>query len=159
MIRDQLKNWKQYHFSPALTKAFTFLEQVNESTPDGTWELDGKRIYAMVQSPAPSNTGPDRLEVHQKYIDIQFLISGPEILAHSPDDGSLSVHTPYKADCDAAMLHLPADRQVALLAMNPGDFVIFFPHDAHFGALQFPGENEALKPIKKVVIKVAVELW
>ena len=160
MIRDQLKNWQQYHFSsPALAKAFAFLEQVNEDTADGTYELDGKNMYAMVQSPKPSTADAEQLEVHRKYIDIQYLISGSEILVHTLDDGTMDIHTPYSNDCEAGFLCLPKDRQVAKLAMKPGDFAVFFPNDAHCGAIQQPDENGQLQPIKKVVIKVAVELW
>ena len=157
MIRDQLSNWRNYHFSPSLEKAFMFLEHVNKSTPDGTYELEGRNVYAMVQSTDAPDLKAEKLEVHRRYIDIQYLICGSELLLQTPDDGTLQVHTAYNPDTDAMFYHLPTDRNPAELEMKPGDFAIFFPQDAHYGKLQTKQGGRC--PIRKVVIKITVELY
>jgi YhcH/YjgK/YiaL family protein len=73
MILDVLKN-AQFHVNrnPGMAKAFAFLERPDlKDLPVGTYEIDGKRVYAMVQIGAGRPREGAMLEAHREYIDIQ----------------------------------------------------------------------------------------
>ena len=50
MICDHIDNIGLYRFSPATMKAFEFLKTLTPDTPDATYEIIGRDVYAMVQS-------------------------------------------------------------------------------------------------------------
>ncbi len=88
------------------------------------------------------------LETHTRYIDIQYLITGEELIGYAPLAGQ-AVHTPYDTDKDIAFLEGAADP----IRVQQGQFAVFFPHDAHM-----PGRTMGEpKRVRKVVIKVAVK--
>ena len=82
MIIDNLKNSRLYcGVNPGFETAFKFLEKaMTEDLPTGRYELDGDRVYAMVQAydTKPSEAGV--YEGHENYIDVQFIISGVECI-------------------------------------------------------------------------------
>ena len=155
MICDHLSDRNRVKLGAAFEKAFAFLETVGDATPDGTYELDGRNVYAMVQSYDTVPGGPERLEVHRKYIDIQYTISGVEVLAWMHDTGDIPFETPYDGTKDAGFLRVPAPAEVARLEMKPGLFAVFFPSDAHYGKI----ESAAAGPqhVRKVCVKVALD--
>lgn len=153
MIYDDIKNVKNYPLPNGFAKAFKFLSSVNADTPDGTYELDGRNVYAMVQSGENESGAPSKLEVHRKYADVQYCIAGAEILVCTNADSSLEILTPYNPENDAEFLRIPPDRQLANLEMTQGKFAVFFPQDAHFGRLEAKGKGSF---VKKVVVKVAI---
>jgi len=152
MIRDNIRNRETYFCFPLFEKAFRFLETLTESTPDGTYELDGKNLFAMVQSGDTSAEMPDKLEAHRKYIDIQFLISGEEKLLYAENDGSMEIHTPYHPEIEAEFLKISPENPPSEMILKPGDFAVFFPQDAHYGRIAGP---KGAAFLKKAVIKAA----
>jgi len=155
MICDHLSNRGRIDLGAAFGKAFAFLESVNETTPDGTYELDGRSVYAMVQSYDTEPGEPARMEVHRKYIDIQYTISGVEVIAWTHDTGNIPYQTPYDPAKEAGFLQTPADAEISHLEMKPGMFAVFFPSDAHCGKVQSAAAGP--KHVRKVVVKVAVD--
>lgn len=154
MICDSLANRARYPLGSAFRLALDFLEQVTPATPDGTYELDGRKVYAMVQSYDTAPDAVESLEVHRQYADIQYTISGNEILVWAHDTGKIPYASDYDVDRDAGFLTAPAD-DLARLDMKPGIFAVFFPGDAHRGKVEpLSGPNR----VKKVCVKVAVGL-
>ena len=152
MILDSLDNLKRGCWPPVFRKAFDFLKTLPPDAADGTIEIQGRGIYASIQSGITAGTMPDKLELHRKYIDIQYLCSGTETLAWAPEEDLEVIH-PYEEDKDYSFVRAPAD--TALFSVKPGFFAVFFPGDAHSGRLS--GANGDA-PFRKVVIKVAVDL-
>ncbi len=155
MICDHIENRKRYTLCSAFEKAFTFLEQLTDATPDGTYELDGKKVFAMVQSYDTVPGEPEQFEVHRKYIDIQYTISGVEVLAWTHDTKDIPVRTEYCSEKDFAFLASPANTQIAHLEMKPGMFAVFFPEDAHWGKVQSAAAGP--QHVRKVCIKIAAD--
>lgn len=155
MICDSITNRRRVTLCDAFDKAFAFLESVNPGTPDGSYELDGRKVYAMVQSYDTVPGEPAKMEMHRNYIDIQYTISGTEVLAWMSDTlGMLPVETPYDPEKDAEFLMLPPSAAPAKLEMCPGMFAVFFPGDAHWGKVEPAcGANH----VKKVCVKIAVD--
>jgi biofilm protein TabA len=148
MISDTLKSARLYEPShPRFAAGFDFLRKLPADIADGRHEIDADRLFALVQSYTTSPAETRKLEHHRKYADIQYLISGHEIIEHVALDG-LPVETPYDATKDFGLVRDPAVRSAVVL--NPGTWAIFFPQDAHKPgcAVGAPGA------VRKVVVKV-----
>ena len=83
MIVDTLKNNSRYAaLHPSFAKAFAFLEKAQKELPEiGRQEIDGDKIYALVQQYETAPASERKWEAHKKYIDIQFIYSGSEIIS------------------------------------------------------------------------------
>ena len=85
MIYDTLDHAGQYRkLSGNLAKALDYLTGTElETVEAGCVEIDGERVFALFQSyeTKPEN---DRPEAHRKYIDIQYLIEGEELIGVAP---------------------------------------------------------------------------
>src|SRR5688572_6188976 len=88
-IADQVK------LTPSIQKGIDFLKQSRgKQLPDGRVDIDGDRVYALVQS-YESSAGPgDVYEGHRKYIDLQYVADGEESITWAHID-RVTVTTPY----------------------------------------------------------------
>lgn len=128
-------------------KAFAFLKKANlDSFPAGTYEIDGKNVYAIVQEYTSKNLEDAQYESHKDYTDIQHVISGTELIGRT-DLSTTEVKTPYDADKDIGFYTSTEGR---MLTATPDNFFIFFPEDAHMPGVKVDDN----KPVKKLVIKV-----
>ena len=150
MIVDRLERWEQYvGISPGLEIGLRFLVDLDTSGFDEkTVEVDGKNVYAMCQVYETEGEQDRFYEAHREYIDIQMVVSGSELLRVS-DVSGLKISTPYTHDGDFELYDLVPGID---LHLGPGQFAVFFPHDAHVPKLQ-SGEPSL---IQKVVVKVRV---
>ena len=152
MIIDNMKNCGLYTaVNPGFAKAFAFLEKAaSEDLPVGRYEIDGDRVYAMVQQYESKPFDAGLFEGHEKYIDVQFIISGIECIAFM-DIAKATVETPYDPAKDAAFFE--NNPLAGKAVFEAGEYGIFFPHDIHK-----PGRiyGDAPCAVKKVVVKVKV---
>ncbi len=89
-------------------------------------------------------------ESHRKYIDVQVIVAGEELMEVEPID-RLVVSEEYHPPRDLVKY---ADTTTAsVLKMRAGDVAIFFPTDGHMPSLRWrhPGL------VRKTVVKVPVE--
>jgi YhcH/YjgK/YiaL family protein len=86
-------------------------------------------------------------ESHRKYIDVQFILEGEEIVDLSPISG-LEVEMPYREEKDVIKYR---DGGPGLrLHLRAGEAAVFFPEDGHM-----PGQAAtAPSLVRKAVIKV-----
>jgi YhcH/YjgK/YiaL family protein len=150
MIHDQLSNALIYGFSnPRLQKGLDFLRSSRAAgLPVGRVDLEGDRLFAMMQE-YPTRVEKDcTWEAHQRYIDIQCVVSGVEEIRYAPIT-TLQIVEPYNPEQDFTKL----EGTGAILRFHAGTFAIFFPHDAHKPCMA-PGGVAG--PVKKIVVKVAV---
>ena len=140
---------RQYHSNQSYwDKAFVFLKDNDLNTiKKGKYPIDGDNVFASVTEDATKDFDKTNWESHKKYIDIQYVINGEELIGVSPVEKA-SVSNPYDEKRDAA--NYTAEGK--LYSAKPGTFFIFFPGDAHRPNIT-PGGN---KPDKKIVIKVRV---
>jgi biofilm protein TabA len=148
MITDQLKNAENYYsMHPDFERAFSFLRMDSlANLPAGKHQIDGDRIFAIVQKTNGRSRAEAKLEAHRKYIDIQYVISGPEEMGWRPTAACKSVESPYDESKDIGFFN---DEPETWTKVEAGHFAIFTPEDAH-APLVSSGE------IHKVVIKVRV---
>jgi YhcH/YjgK/YiaL family protein len=148
MILDVLENAQRYlPLHSGFAQAFEFLSRSDlKELPVGRHEIDGDRIYAVVAREPGRSKDDALLETHERYIDIQFIISGTDTMGWKPTLACKQPTQPYDPERDIQFF---ADKPDAWVATHGGAFTIFFPEDAHMPLIS-TGE------IHKVVVKIAV---
>ena len=152
MIADNLNNFALYNnvhknFAPA----FEFIKKATaENLPVGRYELDGDNLFALVQEYDSKAVDVAKNEAHQRYIDIQHIISGTESLAFF-DISKGVAKTEYNDVKDVQFYEDCPSASVCILAA--GEYAIFFPHDIHKPGMCINGVST---PVKKVVVKIKV---
>lgn len=125
---------------------------------DYIWNLDktglrqGKYIvnewfYYSVQEYDTRDRGDCVLESHRKYLDIQWVVSGEEIIEITNGDG-LEVEKAY-SEADDRILHKTVDGMNRFL-MVPGSCVVIYPNNAHMGCIKVNEKSHIVKIVGKV---------
>ena len=130
-------------------KAFAFLRNTDFAhTALGRIEL-GDNMFATVSEYLPKDRESTLFEIHQKYIDIQYVVSGKELIDVAPLK-NMTVTKPYHSENDIAFGDVTGFSEIR---MSPERFLILFPADAHRPGMK-DGKDSVL--IRKVVVKVPV---
>jgi YhcH/YjgK/YiaL family protein len=152
MIQDTLAQSARYEaLSPRFAQAFAFLRKVDGTQSLGRHDLDGDKVFALVQTYATKPIESAKFEAHRKYIDVQFLYSGRETILWAPLAAMKEQTLAYDEAKEAALWKVVAD--VTPLHMSAGHFAILYPEDAHAPCIEW-GTSEQ---VFKVVVKVAVD--
>lgn len=142
---------RQAAMTPALRQALDFLLRPDlASLPDGRVDVDGDRVFALPQRYETMNALPPRFEYHRKYIDIQFIVSGEEIIGWAPAE-RMTVTDAYDRDKDIAFGTVAAGAMTPVL-LRAGQMAILYPEDGHAPRLA-AGKPSA---VHKIVMKVLV---
>lgn len=149
MILDALANAPRYAgMHPGFARAFAFLDATDMTAlAPGRHHLDGDNLFVLVADNEGRGEDAARIEVHRRYIDIQYTIQGDELLGWMP---LARCAQPDGVFDDTRDILFFADRPSTFVAVPAGSFAIFFPHDAH---APLAGRGR----VKKAVIKVAVD--
>ena len=142
---------RRFSRKPEIMNAIDFLRRQDIlNLADGTFAIDGDRVFAVVQRYETVKTDTPQFEHHRKYIDVQFIASGLEIIGWAPVE-RMSVTEAYDANKDIAFGTVPPAEWTPLL-LHPGQAAILWPEDAH--APRLPAGRSSR--VMKVVIKIAV---
>lgn len=137
--------------SPRLDRAFDWIMNgAWKGLADGRHAIEGEEIYALVQRYETRELSAGKLEAHRRYIDIQMLADGEELIHVTPAEG-LDVLEPYRPDIE--FFSMPAGGPVHAVYLKSGVVAVLFPEDAHMPCLSCGNETVA---VTKVVVKVAV---
>ena len=149
MILERIDNARLYlGLNPGFDKAFEILkDKTLAKKEDGKYAVDGEKIYYTIQRYTSKPLNEGNLEAHRKYIDIQFLLEGVELLGYAPLKG-LTTAEEYNPQKDIAFFDTP--KEITKVKLEPGLFCILFPDDAHLPCRQLNGPSEALKVVIKI---------
>lgn len=149
MIMDLLENLKPYQRSvPELWEASQFIEKVKrEQLPVGRYPLE--KGFALVQEGSTVPFDSKDFETHDKYLDMQVLLSGDEFWEYAPK-GILTPKTAYDPNADIEWLSGQGTR----IAIRPDMFYIVYPWDGHKPCCH---EGNVALDYRKVVIKIPVD--
>jgi YhcH/YjgK/YiaL family protein len=149
MIVDLLANSHLYRgLSPRIDCAFAYLCETDLAALEpGDYEIDGKDIYARALTYTTRVPENGVWEAHHRYIDLQVMIEGAERICYAP----LSRLTPGTYDEAKDFLRLWGDGDS--ITLPSGSFMLLWPGDGHMPCLAVA----APEPIKKVVVKIAVD--
>ena len=152
MILDKLDNALLYGgLGQRIATGLALLNEdcVRDVAP-GKYEVRGDDIFYIVDEYETKPVEEGRLEIHRKYLDIQYIVSGSECIGYAPLAG-LTEETPYDGERDLAFYHY--EPSMSKLIFKQGSFAIFWPNEAHM-----PGRSiESPEKIKKIVVKIRME--
>ena len=112
----------------------------------GEHELLGRDVYAIVSEYEPKKHENCQFEAHRLYIDVQYIISGEEMMGVVPLDKTTET-VPYVEDIAFYGTEYP---DAVYEKATPEKFFVFFPKDAHRPSME---STEGVM-VKKVVVKV-----
>jgi len=148
----KLDNGSNFEFIKNTSKAaYNFIVNFNPSAnKDGNYDL-GDGVYANVMSYITLDSNLTIYETHKKYIDIQFVIYGTEIMMMQPvEDIKDRIFTKYNAEKDVTLYDYNSGK-VRILC--PADSIVFYPNVAHRGGISVNCPTY----IRKIVVKVPVD--
>jgi len=150
MILDIIENSERYtSLHKGFKKAFEFLKRTDlAELSDGTYEIDSNLIYAMVSRDEGRKKEDAKLETHERYIDVQYVISGTDTMGYRAKKTCHKSNDEYSQKNDVQFFE---DAPSSWCATSSGSFAIFFPEDAHMPLI-------ADEMLHKVVVKVKVKV-
>lgn len=135
-----------------LREALAWIRAMPADAPEGITELRGREMYVNVHSYATLPAMECRWESHRHTIDVQYCISGGEVIDWLPA-GSLAPQDDY-AEAKDAEHWLPSAVRTTQLVMTPGAFVLFLPGELHRPKVH-DGANAS---VRKLVVKINAPL-
>ncbi len=152
MVFDNLKNCELYFgMHPRFKEAFDFIKKaIADNLPAGKYEIDGKELWASVQEYTSKLESEAKAEAHKNYIDIQYIVSGVEVI----EGFDIARAIPKSEYNDAKdVMFYEDDTQAAKGILNADEYGIFFPRDVHKPGMCLDGKQDS---VKKIVVKVKV---
>lgn len=115
----------------------------------GKHDMSGDDLFFMINRYETRDPEKVMYEIHERYIDIQYVFEGTEFIGIAPT-GDGEVVVPYSTEKDIAFVQ--ATKGVSYLA-SPAEFFVFFPGEPHQ-----PGvKTKIIRQVRKVVVKVKME--
>lgn len=149
MIED--KGYKMYEDIKFFSRdVYEFIiTRCNKELKEGRYEFqDG--CYANVESYTTYKRSDRRFENHQKYIDLQMILFGEEIIEVC-DSRLLQIMDQYNADQDVSFYRNDYVGKKNIL--KSGEYIFIFPGQAHMPCLL----NQHPCTVKKIVFKIPAE--
>lgn len=141
---------KKYNYlEEKFLAAYKWLEETDlAGLPVGSYPILGDQVVANIQEYTSIKPEEGSFETHEKFFDIQYVVSGKEQFGFCKRDG-LVVKERIEEN-DLIFYEEPALSGSVLL--EAGDLIVVAPEDAHKPRCQADGPE----PVKKVVVKVAL---
>jgi biofilm protein TabA len=137
----------------ALVRGLDYLRDTDFSKVEsGRVEIDGDAIFALVQEYGTVPKGEKKPEAHRKYIDIQYVSGGSEIIGYGLESPLGEIAEDRLAEKD--LLYYRSVQDEMELILTPGMYVILFPQDVHRPGCRYG--DSAL--VNKVVVKIRLDL-
>jgi biofilm protein TabA len=132
-------------------KAFAFLKEADLAKLElRRHDLDGDNLFVMVSEYNTKKPEDARYEAHRKYIDIQYVVSGSELIGIAPLTSKEIQLQEYDPAKDIEFFSVKDGKNSKA---TPAGFFIFFPENAHM-----PGLNaDSIAPVRKVVVKIRID--
>ena len=150
MIVDKIENANLYkNLDERIEKSFDYIKQTDlKNLQAGRYDIDGNNIFALISEYKTKTENEGKLEAHKKYIGVQYVIEGEELMGYAPLSDQ-SILEPYKEENDIIFYK----GEKVFIKVAEGMFAIFFPEDVHMPGIQI----EKKSPVKKLVIKVKAD--
>lgn len=153
MFFGHIKQVDLSYYPSAIQKALKFLQQTDfDQLASGRYAIEGDAIFAQVLDLVTQEKSTILPEAHKRYLDVQYLHSGIEMIGVSVAPPSFEIVKPYDPVRDIEFYKDAKDE--TMLIMNSGNFAVFFPEDIHRPACIY----QIPSPIRKIVVKVSIDL-
>jgi biofilm protein TabA len=111
-------------------------------------ELD-VNCFVLEQAYISKNKEDCFFESHKKYIDIQYVFEGEEIM-EVEKLSNLQVTTAYKEDLDYAKY--AQSKYSSTLKIRKNELAIFYPQDAHMPCIKINENEKVIKAVFKISV-------
>ena len=143
-------DWSKY--PAAIQRALTYVTTTDvASLAPADYPIEGDKMYAKVFDNTSKSVSESHPELHKKYIDVQFFVTGGELMGIYPKKKDYEVVEVHE---DQDLYFLGEVEGEQFLRMEPGDYIILFPNDVHRPGI---AEKEP-QTYRKVVVKVSMDL-
>lgn len=131
-------------------KIFTFLKDTDLTNLElKKHEIDGDNIIMAVSEYLTKDEEYVRFEAHQKYIDLQYVVEGKELMGITPLSMEEEIVVPYDPVKDVVFVTV---KQYKNIKATPDRFFLFFPNDIHRPKLKDDDNSK----VRKVVVKIKI---
>ncbi len=138
--------------SDGLKQALQYIAATDFSKlANGEYEIDGRKVFARVNTYETEPKADRRPEKHNKYIDVQYVAEGSETIWYTPLTAACK-ETENKAETDDVIFYADLKEQNCV-NLHAGDFAVFFPWELHRPNCVF-GADAKPQHVQKVVVKV-----
>jgi len=147
VIIDHIDNYRNYeNLGIKIALALKHISDTDfDAKEPGRYDIDGDDMFVMVNDYNTKHISECRLEGHRKYIDVQYVVNGSELMGYVPLSDQ-TVTAEYDDERDIAFF----EGDPLFVRLDKGMFVIFFPEDLHM-----PGIGDG-SPVRKVVVKMKI---
>ena len=151
MIISTLSTCERYYaLGEGFKKAFEFLKNNDIGNMElGRHDIDGDKVYILVQQYVSKTIDHCGLEAHSKYADVHYVAEGFEYLGYTSLERAGKPITAYDPKADAVFF----EKECQYILLQKDDIAIVFPEDAHMP------QKRALVPtsVRKACVKVLVK--
>jgi YhcH/YjgK/YiaL family protein len=112
----------------------------------GKIELEGADLVVNVVDITAKTEAEAKMEAHKEFIDIQVPVGNAETMGWIALDACKNETMPYDSEKDLMFF---GDKATSFLNVQPYEFIVFFPEDAHQ-----PGIGNGT--YRKIIVKVRV---
>lgn len=150
MIIDSIKNASKYYdVHPSFREAFDALAKIVNDTPDERITVDGDNIFINLSTYTNKNVSECLFESHKKYIDIQYVITGAELIDVCRTNTLKA--TDDRLDTDDIAFYENSDI-FSTAYLTDGIFVVLFPGEAHRPCVAPDGKGiKTKKAVAKII--------
>lgn len=140
-----------YEVNKRVDFAVNYLKDLAISEADaGRKVVVNENFFYTVQSYVTKSEAECKLESHRKYVDIQIIVTGEELMDLA-DVSRLTVQEPYHPEKDVMTWNIP--QRMARTTLKPGDCIVLYPENAHRGAI---AKGDVSQEVIKIVGKVSI---
>ncbi len=149
MIIDRIENaYRYFALEPGIKMAFEHLLKTDLTAFEpGSYPLKDK-IRMLIFDSEQTNTDRITMEGHRRNIDVQYWVSGSELMGYAPLQ-SQSLIAPFNEEKDYGNYEADA----SFTRFEPGMFAIYFPTDLHTAVT----DEKCTSAVRKVVYKINIE--
>ena len=145
MIICPWKDIKKYApLLPGIEEAFDAVNTLTEYENKKNYPLsDGNRFFIA----AGSTKAPDVAEAHRKYLDIQYIVKGKEVMGWA-DLADCTPTVDFNEEKDIGKYSGPFE----YMTINEGICYVAFPEDAHMPGRHLDVPNDFVKVVVKLKV-------
>ena len=150
MIFDHLNNAARYTaLHPDFEVAFDFLKNnAIDQLPTGKHAIRGEEIFAIISDDFGfGGKEQARLESHQRYLDIQVVLAGTDVMGWQQLTACRQITEPYSPERDVVFY---GDQPLVWFEVPAQHFVIFYPEDTH-------APLATAEKLRKIVFKILID--
>jgi len=150
MIIDRIENATRYYaLGSGIAEALVYIKDNDLTAIEvGSYEISKGKVRMIVNEYEQKCTNRVTMEAHRKNIDVQYWVSGSELMGYAPLQ-SQSLLEPFNEEKDFGNYAAEA----SFSKLEPGMFAIYFPADMHTAVEDIQCDSK----VRKIVFKVALD--